>query len=111
MYPHADYVTVNISSPNTSNLRTLQTDEALDGLLGAIAGRREALARQHGRGKGRARRVPVFVKIAPDLDAAQIEMIASALEAARHGRRGGDEHHHEPRRREGPEARRGRRAG
>ena len=63
VYPHADYVTVNISSPNTSNLRTLQSDEALDGLLGAIARQRETLARQHGR------RVPIFVKIAPDLDA------------------------------------------
>ena len=77
MYPHADYVTINISSPNTSNLRSLQSDEALDGLLGAIAQRREALARQHGR------RVPIFVKIAPDLDKAQIEVIAAALK--RHG--------------------------
>ncbi|NPC56361.1 quinone-dependent dihydroorotate dehydrogenase [Caenimonas soli] len=77
VYPHADYVTINISSPNTSNLRTLQSDEALDGLLGAIAGRRETLAQQHGR------RVPIFVKIAPDLDAAQIEVIAAALR--RHG--------------------------
>ena len=77
VYPHADYVTINISSPNTSNLRSLQSDEALDGLLGAIATRRETLARQHGR------RVPIFVKIAPDLDQAQIEVIAAALK--RHG--------------------------
>ena len=77
VYPHADYVTVNISSPNTKNLRALQGDEALDGLLGAIAVRREALARSHGR------RVPVFVKIAPDLDAAQVALIAAALR--RHG--------------------------
>ena len=77
VYPHADYVTVNISSPNTKNLRALQGDEALDGLLGAIAARREALARSHGR------RVPVFVKIAPDLDAAQVAVIAAALR--RHG--------------------------
>jgi dihydroorotate dehydrogenase len=34
VYPHADYVTVNISSPNTKNLRALQSDEALDALLG-----------------------------------------------------------------------------
>ena len=73
VYPHADYVTVNISSPNTSNLRSLQGDEALDALLGAIAARREALAAQH------ARRVPVFLKIAPDLEPAQIDVIASAL--------------------------------
>ncbi|MBC7468147.1 MAG: quinone-dependent dihydroorotate dehydrogenase [Ramlibacter sp.] len=77
VYPHADYVAVNISSPNTKNLRALQGDEALDGLLGAIAVRREALARSHGR------RVPVFVKIAPDLDAAQVAVIAAALR--RHG--------------------------
>lgn len=77
VYPHADYVTVNISSPNTANLRALQGDEALDGLLGAIAARREALAATHGR------RVPVFVKIAPDLDAAQVGVIAAALR--RHG--------------------------
>jgi dihydroorotate dehydrogenase len=77
VYPHADYVTINISSPNTSNLRSLQSDEALDGLLGAIARQREALARQHGR------RVPIFVKIAPDLDASQIEVIAATLR--RHG--------------------------
>ncbi|MFC5500075.1 quinone-dependent dihydroorotate dehydrogenase [Caenimonas terrae] len=73
VYPHADYVTVNISSPNTKNLRALQGDEALDGLLGAIAARREELARTHGR------RVPIFVKIAPDLDQAQVDVIAATL--------------------------------
>ena len=77
VYPHADYVTVNISSPNTKNLRALQGDEALDALLGAIAARREELARTQGR------RVPVFVKIAPDLDEAQVEVIAATLR--RHG--------------------------
>ena len=73
VYPHADYVTINISSPNTKNLRALQSDEALDALLGQIAERREILAAQHGK------RVPVFVKIAPDLDEAQIDAIASTL--------------------------------
>ena len=73
VYPHADYVTVNISSPNTKNLRALQSDEALDALLGRIAERREILARQHGK------RVPIFVKIAPDLDDAQVEVIAATL--------------------------------
>ena len=77
VYPHADYVTVNISSPNTQNLRALQSDEALDGLLSAIAERREVLAVRHGR------RVPVFVKIAPDLDEAQVSVIAATLQ--RHG--------------------------
>jgi dihydroorotate dehydrogenase len=77
VYPHADYVTVNISSPNTKNLRALQSDEALDGLLGAVARRREELARTHGR------RVPLFVKIAPDLEPEQVEVIAATLQ--RHG--------------------------
>jgi dihydroorotate dehydrogenase len=74
VYPHADYVTVNISSPNTKNLRALQSDEALDALLGRIAERREALASQYGK------RVPIFVKIAPDLDEAQVEVIAATLQ-------------------------------
>ena len=77
VYPHADYVTVNISSPNTTNLRALQNDEALDALLGRIADRRETLAGQH------RKRVPVFVKIAPDLDEGQIDVIAATLK--RHG--------------------------
>jgi dihydroorotate dehydrogenase len=77
VYPHADYVTVNISSPNTKNLRALQSDEALDGLLGSIAARREQLAERN------RRRVPIFVKIAPDLDDAQITVIAATLK--RHG--------------------------
>jgi len=67
-------VTVNISSPNTKNLRALQSDEALDALLGALQRRREALEREHGR------RVPLFVKIAPDLDEAQVGVIAATLQ-------------------------------
>lgn len=77
VYPHADYVTVNISSPNTQNLRSLQSDAALDALLGAVMERRERLAQRH------QRRIPVFVKIAPDLDEAQIGVIAETLR--RHG--------------------------
>jgi dihydroorotate dehydrogenase len=73
VYPHADYVTVNISSPNTKNLRALQGDEALDALLSAIAKQRDNLVKQYGK------RVPIFVKIAPDLDATQIDVIAAAL--------------------------------
>ncbi len=74
VYAHADYVTVNISSPNTKNLRALQSDEALDALLSALQARREQLAQQHGR------RVPMFVKIAPDLDEAQVGVIAATLQ-------------------------------
>ena len=77
VYPWADYVTVNISSPNTKNLRALQSDEALDALLDPLMRRRDALAAQHGR------QVPLFVKIAPDLDDAQIDCIATTLR--RHG--------------------------
>ena len=77
VYALADYVSVNISSPNTQNLRTLQSDEALDGLLGALAERRRALADLHGR------HTPIFVKIAPDLDDLQVTAIADALQ--RHG--------------------------
>ncbi|MCI1192941.1 quinone-dependent dihydroorotate dehydrogenase [Calidifontimicrobium sp. SYSU G02091] len=77
VYPHADYVTVNISSPNTKNLRALQGDEALDALLAALQARRAALERAH------ARRVPLLLKIAPDLDDAQIDLIAATV--VRHG--------------------------
>ncbi len=73
VYPHADYVTVNISSPNTKNLRALQGDEALEALLAALSRRRAELRVQYGR------HVPMFVKIAPDLDQAQVEVIAAAL--------------------------------
>jgi dihydroorotate dehydrogenase len=73
VYPHADYVTINISSPNTKNLRELQSDDALEALLKAVSAERERLAQSHGR------RVPVFVKIAPDLDETQIKFLAEAL--------------------------------
>ena len=77
VYAHADYVTINISSPNTKNLRSLQSDEALDGLLGALVQRRHALAQAQGK------HVPLFLKIAPDLDDEQVLVIAATLR--RHG--------------------------
>lgn len=61
LHRHADYITVNISSPNTKNLRELQNDAALDGLLSVIAGARRELAEAEGR------QAPVLVKIAPDV--------------------------------------------
>jgi len=73
VYPVASYVTVNISSPNTKNLRDLQRDAALDGLLAKLKAEQARLADTHGR------RVPLAVKIAPDLDAGQIEAIAALL--------------------------------
>ncbi len=71
--PVADYVTINISSPNTSNLRQLQAGKELDELLQAIDGERSSLV------KGGMRDVPLLLKIAPDLDGQQIEVIAGLL--------------------------------
>lgn len=73
VYPHADYITINISSPNTKNLRDLQSSVALDALLGALNTRRQALAEQH------QKSVPLTVKIAPDVDSEQLQTIAAAL--------------------------------
>jgi dihydroorotate dehydrogenase len=73
VYVHASYVTVNISSPNTKNLRQLQQTDELGQLLAALQSERERLADQHGR------RVPLALKIAPDLDTAQISAIAGLL--------------------------------
>jgi len=73
VYPVAGYVTVNISSPNTKNLRDLQQDAALDALLARLKAEQARLADNHGR------RVPLAVKIAPDLDDNQIEAIAGLL--------------------------------
>ncbi len=73
VYALADYVTVNISSPNTSGLRDLQQGDALRELIGPLRERQEQLASQHGR------RTPMLVKIAPDLDDAQIDAIAATL--------------------------------
>jgi dihydroorotate dehydrogenase len=77
VYPDASYVTINISSPNTKGLRGLQDKEALDALLERLARVRERLAALFGR------RVPLLLKVAPDLDASQIESIAAAV--VRHG--------------------------
>jgi dihydroorotate dehydrogenase len=72
VYPYADYVTVNISSPNTANLRSLQSDEQLQWLLQRLMERRAEMARDHGP-------KPVFVKIAPDLEEDQVRSIAATL--------------------------------
>ena len=73
VYPHADYVTVNISSPNTQNLRALQGQSELDALLGALSEKRKALEDRY------SKRVPLVVKIAPDLDSTQVDTIAEVL--------------------------------
>jgi len=75
VFPHADYITVNISSPNTKNLRALQSDEALDALLATLQDAKLKLQAQSGR------KVPMFVKIAPDLEEDQVAVIAQTLKA------------------------------
>ncbi|GAA7757647.1 MULTISPECIES: quinone-dependent dihydroorotate dehydrogenase [Cupriavidus] len=73
VYPHASYVTVNISSPNTKNLRQLQGASELDSLLSTLKAAQQRLADQH------KRYVPVALKIAPDLDDDQVRNIGDAL--------------------------------
>ena len=73
VYPHADYITVNISSPNTQNLRQLQTDQAFVQLLDMLQTQRQTLALKH------QRHVPVFIKIAPDLEDFQLEQLCNTL--------------------------------
>ncbi|MBS1213141.1 MAG: dihydroorotate dehydrogenase 2, partial [Proteobacteria bacterium] len=62
VYPYADYVAVNISSPNTPGLRSLQTGDHFRHLLQGLRAEREALVQEHGH------RVPLAIKIAPDLE-------------------------------------------
>ncbi|MGQ0701362.1 MAG: quinone-dependent dihydroorotate dehydrogenase [Panacagrimonas sp.] len=77
VHAHASYVTVNISSPNTKNLRELQDTRPLNELLAMLAAERELLAQKQGR------RVPMLVKIAPDVIEAQLDSVA--LAARTHG--------------------------
>ena len=72
-YNYADYITVNISSPNTPDLRQLQYGEALDDLLGAVKNRQKILAEQYNK------YVPIAVKIAPDLTESELVEIADCL--------------------------------
>ena len=73
VYPLADYITVNISSPNTAGLRELQEEQALRQLIGSLREAQEDLAAQHGR------RVPMLVKLAPDLSDDDIDAVARVL--------------------------------
>ncbi|MET0756217.1 MAG: quinone-dependent dihydroorotate dehydrogenase [Pseudoxanthomonas sp.] len=73
VYPLADYITVNISSPNTAGLRELQEEQALRQLIGALREAQEELGAQHGK------RVPMLVKIAPDLSDEDIDAVARVL--------------------------------
>jgi len=73
VYSQASYVTVNVSSPNTPGLRSLQFGDSLKQLLEALAVRREQLAGEHGK------RVPLAIKIAPDMTDEEIALVAAAL--------------------------------
>jgi len=73
VYATADYVTINISSPNTPGLRELQGAASLDLLLLELVNARESLATRHGK------RVPLLVKLAPDLDDASLDSICGVL--------------------------------
>ncbi|MDY4594664.1 MAG: quinone-dependent dihydroorotate dehydrogenase [[Pasteurella] aerogenes] len=72
-YNYADYITINISSPNTPDLRQLQYGDALDDLLQSIKARQNVLAEQYNK------YVPIAVKIAPDLNEAEVVQIADTL--------------------------------
>jgi len=73
VYAHASYVTVNISSPNTKNLRQLQDEDALNNLLARLKDEQQKLADTHGK------YVPIALKIAPDMEGEQIAQIARLL--------------------------------
>ena len=73
VYPLADYITVNISSPNTAGLRELQEEQALRRLVGTLREAQEKLGAQHGK------RVPMLVKIAPDLSDSDIDAAGRVL--------------------------------
>lgn len=73
VYNHASYITVNISSPNTKNLRNLQEGSALTELLSTLKNRQSQLATQHGH------YVPLVLKVAPDMELNQVEHIAKQL--------------------------------
>jgi len=77
LYPHVDYVTLNVSSPNTAGLRDLQESAALSGLLQAVHGKRDVLRDRHGRN------VAIALKIAPDLDDESLRAIADTARRER----------------------------
>lgn len=73
VYAYADYITINISSPNTVNLRTLQYGKQLDHLLETLKRKQQELATKEGR------HVPLVLKISPDLDRTHLTLIAQAV--------------------------------
>lgn len=74
VYPYADYVAVNISSPNTRSLRELQHIDRLGGFVAALLDKRDALAKDHGR------KVPVALKLSPDLPPDELPRLCDLLQ-------------------------------
>ena len=77
VYPHADYIAINVSSPNTPNLRELQKADALSSLLDALQKRNQELALK----AGKENPLPLLVKIAPDLNQSDLESIVGVVVA------------------------------
>ncbi len=75
VYAHATYITVNVSSPNTPGLRTLQFGDSLNALLEAIKAEQDVLAKQHGR------YVPVAIKIAPDMTPEEVALVGRSIQS------------------------------
>lgn len=73
VYPYASYITINISSPNTSNLRQLQNQSELESLLAELKQKQQELAQQHGK------HVPLALKISPDINETQISQVADSV--------------------------------
>ena len=81
VHAHADYVALNISSPNTMNLRQLQARETILGLLRDVTAVRDALKPSPNPPPGRGKALPLLVKIAPDLNEAELDDVLDAIAA------------------------------
>ena len=79
VYPVADYIAVNVSSPNTPGLRELQKAEQLEALLGALQGRNRELTVE----SSRTQPIPLLIKLAPDLDQLEMELIVDVAKRAK----------------------------
>ena len=87
--PYADYVAVNVSSPNTPGLRSLQDADSLAELVAVLVAEARRLA-------ARGPAVPILVKLAPDLTEDALEQALEVCRGCRGGRPGGDQHHTGP---------------
>jgi dihydroorotate dehydrogenase len=74
LYPLADYIAINVSSPNTLKLRELQSAEGLQGIISPLRDERSRLSKEHGK------YVPLLVKVSPDLEPHQLTSVALELQ-------------------------------